>query len=190
LDLRQRVVTAAEKSFSMFGYKGTTMDQVARIANVGKGTIYTFFDSKEALFISILNSLIDDLKRTAETAIDEERPFFDNLEQALRGILTYRQQHELFVKLIQEVREIGTGAVVDGLAYVEDAIVQFITRHLREGQRRGDVAPCNSEVVAFVMLRTYTSLVVEWEQRHAPLSDEEIRQTFHQLFANGLNRQV
>ncbi|MER2090772.1 MAG: helix-turn-helix domain-containing protein, partial [Sporosarcina sp.] len=43
MDRRQVILEAAAKSFSLFGYKATTMDQVAKIANVGKGTIYTFF---------------------------------------------------------------------------------------------------------------------------------------------------
>ena len=87
---------------------------------------------------------------------------------------------------MQEVREIGTSAVVEGLAYVENAIIQFIARHLNEAMDHGEIAQCDAEVVAFIMLRTYTALVVEWEQRHAPLSDDAIRETFHQLFAVGL----
>lgn len=46
VDRRQQVLQAAAKSFSLFGYKATTMDQVAKIANVGKGTIYTFLQTK------------------------------------------------------------------------------------------------------------------------------------------------
>ncbi|MFD1909464.1 TetR/AcrR family transcriptional regulator [Paenibacillus rhizoplanae] len=34
--------------FSLFGYKATTMDQVAKIANVGKGTIYTFLRTRNS----------------------------------------------------------------------------------------------------------------------------------------------
>ncbi|MEH7109635.1 TetR/AcrR family transcriptional regulator, partial [Bacillus sp. JJ1764] len=40
-DRRRMIVEAATKSFSLFGYKATTMDQFAKLANVGKGTIYT-----------------------------------------------------------------------------------------------------------------------------------------------------
>lgn len=50
MDRRQEILEAATKSFSLFGYKATTMDQVAKLANVGKGTIYTFFANKEELF--------------------------------------------------------------------------------------------------------------------------------------------
>lgn len=48
VDRRQQVLQAATKSFSLFGYKATTMDQVAKIANVGKGTIYTFLRTRNS----------------------------------------------------------------------------------------------------------------------------------------------
>lgn len=47
IDRRQQVMDSAEKSFALFGYKATTMEQVARLANVGKGTIYTFSKIKK-----------------------------------------------------------------------------------------------------------------------------------------------
>lgn len=42
IDRKALILQAATLSFVQFGYKATTMDQVSRIANVGKGTIYTF----------------------------------------------------------------------------------------------------------------------------------------------------
>ncbi|MES9682444.1 helix-turn-helix domain-containing protein, partial [Gottfriedia acidiceleris] len=47
---KQNILQAATKSFTIFGYKATTMSQIAKQANVGKGTIYTFFKNKEELF--------------------------------------------------------------------------------------------------------------------------------------------
>ena len=38
-DKKLKIINAAKKSFSNFGYKATTMDQIAKIAQVGKGTI-------------------------------------------------------------------------------------------------------------------------------------------------------
>lgn len=48
IDRKQSVVDAASKSFALFGYKATTMEQVAKLANVGKGTIYTFLKTKKS----------------------------------------------------------------------------------------------------------------------------------------------
>lgn len=53
IDRRQQIVEAASKSFALFGYKATTMDQVAKIANVGKGTIYTFLRIKNSCFMKL-----------------------------------------------------------------------------------------------------------------------------------------
>ena len=63
MDRRQEILEAASKSFSLFGYKATTMDQVAKIANVGKGTIYTFFANKEILFQEIVVKMISEMKQ-------------------------------------------------------------------------------------------------------------------------------
>ncbi len=48
---------------SSFGYKATTMDQVARLANVGKGTIYTFFKNKEELFSKATRRYIEEFAK-------------------------------------------------------------------------------------------------------------------------------
>ncbi|CAM3957057.1 Transcriptional regulator TetR family [Geobacillus stearothermophilus] len=45
-DRKRQIIEAATQSFAAFGYKATTMEQIAKLANVGKGTIYTFFSVK------------------------------------------------------------------------------------------------------------------------------------------------
>lgn len=105
MDRRQQVLQAAAKSFSLFGYKATTMDQVAKIANVGKGTIYTFFTNKEQLFDEILRDMMVEMKMIADREIRRDRPFFDNLHRVLDALLEFRSEQELFIKLSQESRE-------------------------------------------------------------------------------------
>lgn len=75
IDRRQQVIHAAAQSFAMFGYKATTMDQVAKIANVGKGTIYTFFTNKEQLFDQILVEVIQEMKNIAQREVHQESAF-------------------------------------------------------------------------------------------------------------------
>ena len=75
MDRKQEIIDAATKSFSLFGYKATTMDQVAKIANVGKGTIYTFFDNKEVLFQEIVIRMITEMKQEATIVMIEGNIF-------------------------------------------------------------------------------------------------------------------
>lgn len=44
---REEIIQAAERLFEHFGYGKTTVDEIAREAGIGKGTIYLQFQSKE-----------------------------------------------------------------------------------------------------------------------------------------------
>src|SRR5690625_3893230 len=97
-DRRQEILNAATESFSLYGYKATTMSQVAKLANVGKGTIYTFFKNKEELFREIINSLIIDMENAANQAIRSDKPFQENVHLALYRMLEFRLEHQLTIK--------------------------------------------------------------------------------------------
>ncbi len=130
IDRKKQIVDAATKSFSLFGYKATTMDQVAKLANVGKGTIYTFFSNKEELFDEIAFSLMDEMKGRAEKAISPTVTFSENVHNALFSMLEYRKEHKLTIKLYQEAREMGTPAVSDALQKLEQMVVEFLSERI------------------------------------------------------------
>lgn len=185
-DRRQQTVEAAAQAFAMFGYKATTMELVAKIAGVGKGTIYTFFATKEDLFNEIIRQLIAEMKAMVETIIDHNRPFFDNLAEVLHGILTFRERQELFVKLSQEVRELGTPAAKDGLARLEDSVIAYLRREVDLAMDKGEIRRGDSSLIAFLMFKLYVALAAEWSLHHAPLTKEEIAEQFTVLLKDGL----
>ncbi|MFD0589585.1 TetR/AcrR family transcriptional regulator [Paenibacillus sp. GCM10027627] len=186
IDRRQQIVDAAAKSFSLFGYKATTMDGVAKIANVGKGTIYTFFTNKEELFQEIMNRMIGEMKRVAETAIEPGRTFFDNLNAALELLLDFREEHELALKLSQEMREIGTPMALEGLQQLENAVVGYIAVQVKLAIEKGQIKPCEPEMTAFIMLRLYMALTVEWKKGHKPLEKGQVAERLRFYLEQGL----
>ncbi|MCH1625463.1 TetR/AcrR family transcriptional regulator [Ferdinandcohnia quinoae] len=188
VDRRQLIIDAATKSFSLFGYKATTMDQVAKLANVGKGTIYTFFKNKDELFGDIVNTLIKDMKAVAEKAIKTDSSFHDNANRVLFELLEFRKSHQLTIKLFQEERDIGTQAVVDVVQRVEQAIINYMKGIIQEAIDRGEIKECDPEITAFVMLKLYVSLIFDWERNHQPLVKEEISQLFELYFFHGLSK--
>lgn len=52
---RTRVLDAAAELFVAQGYPGTTLRQIAATAGIKAGSVYHHFDSKEALFVAVLN---------------------------------------------------------------------------------------------------------------------------------------
>ncbi|MHA7965199.1 TetR/AcrR family transcriptional regulator [Paenibacillus sp. CAU 1782] len=186
VDRRQLIVEAAAKSFSMFGYKATTMDGVARIASVGKGTIYTFFANKEELFQVIMKEMILEMKNVAESVIQPNRHFFDNLNAALERLLDFREQHELALKLLQEVREIGTPMAVEALGQLERAVVGYISAQVGKAVERKEIKPCDPEMTAFVMLKLYMALAVDWQKTYGPISKQQLSEKLRFYLEGGL----
>ena len=50
-EIRRRIVEAAVSVFSQKGYRGSTVADVVRESGLSVGAIYTYFPSKEALFL-------------------------------------------------------------------------------------------------------------------------------------------
>jgi TetR/AcrR family transcriptional regulator len=185
---KQQIIDAATKSFSLFGYKATTMDQVAKLANVGKGTIYTFFKNKEELFDEIVSTLIKEMKEAAEQVIDPQLSFFENVHRALYRILEFRKQHQLAIKLFQEEREIGTPAVQEVMKKLEAAIIAYIKQKIEAAIEKGEIRDCDAEITAFLMLKLYVALIFDWEKNHEPLDKEKIAELFELYFLKGLSK--
>ena len=81
-DTRLAVIKAAQDIFARFGYKKTTVDDIARAAHKVKSTIYQYFESKEEIFQTIVEKESQILKEEIRKAIKAQ----DNPKKKL---LTY-----------------------------------------------------------------------------------------------------
>ena len=65
---RAAILDAALRVFGQYGYRRTSMDDIAREAEIGKGTIYLSFASKEKVFQALSQSLAQRMLAGAEVA--------------------------------------------------------------------------------------------------------------------------
>ncbi|MEN0588584.1 TetR/AcrR family transcriptional regulator [Kurthia gibsonii] len=183
MDRRHEILVAANKSFTLFGYKATTMDQVARMANVGKGTIYTFFENKDVLFQEIVMGMIEEMKNEAERIINPNVSFLENAHQILMKLLQFRDVHKLYAKLVEEGHALRTPQVENVLKKIENEILTYISSKIQIAIDKKEIKPCNPEHVAYLVFKVYLSFVVEWSETH----DEELDEhTIVDLFKNTL----
>ena len=67
--LRDAILAAGERVFGRRDYSQVQMDDVAAACGVGKGTLYRYFPSKQALYLAVtfdgIEKLRDELARTA-----------------------------------------------------------------------------------------------------------------------------
>jgi len=187
VDRKQEILLGAAKSFSMFGYKATTMEQVAKIANVGKGTIYNFFTNKEELLQEVVISMIRDMKTEADKTMLPSASFIENAHNGLMKMLQFREQHLLFAKLIEEEKAIQTPAVKQMLMKVEEEIVTYLAERIRVGIQKNEIRPCKPELVGYLLLKSYLAMVVDWHLTHEEaLHEDEILDLFKETIFRGI----
>lgn len=73
-ETRTRIVTVAMELFERQGFNSTTMEQIADVADVAKGTLYNYFPVKEAIISAFMRisaiSAIPDVERLLKNAPD------------------------------------------------------------------------------------------------------------------------
>ena len=187
MDRRQVILEAATKSFSLFGYKATTMDQVAKLANVGKGTIYTFFANKEELFHEIVFTMIHEMKVEKDAVISEQCSFQENAHVVLMKMLEFRERHALLAKLIAEEKDMQTPIVQAVLVKVEKEILQYIAEHIERAIAKGEIRQVDVELVAYLLFKAYMAFAVDWQVTHEHvLSEEKIVDVFRDTIFRSL----
>src|SRR5881227_2693122 len=76
---RTQILDAAATVFAEKGFHRATIKEIARVAGIADGTIYTYFSSKTDVLLGLLNRLNESTEREQQLASDSEqdiRSFF------------------------------------------------------------------------------------------------------------------
>jgi TetR/AcrR family transcriptional regulator, regulator of autoinduction and epiphytic fitness len=92
---RAAILEAAQKLFSQYGYRRTSIDDIAREAEIAKGTVYLSFKSKEQIFRALCENLAERVVTDAAAAASLDGP----LENRLRAIL--EAKYGLYFELVK-----------------------------------------------------------------------------------------
>lgn len=71
------------EAVSRYGYAGTTLRELVRIAAVSKSTFYDHFDSKQEAFLATSDTIAEELRKRVMAAVDAEEDHRDRLVTAL-----------------------------------------------------------------------------------------------------------
>lgn len=90
---KKNILDAAEKIFFSKGISDSSMDQVAKEANVGKGSLYLYFDSKKALYRGILKRAYITLKAQIEGDITPSKNGLENILEIANAYKNFSLEH-------------------------------------------------------------------------------------------------
>jgi AcrR family transcriptional regulator len=135
---RERVIEAARDCFAADGLDAQ-MDDVARCAGVGVGTVYRHFPTKAGLVQALAEQRFAALAAEAIRALDVEDPW-----EAFSGFIWRAAEIHAEDRALQQVMGAVPGAIPAAAAArtdLQEAITKLIRRAQRAGELRRDVGP-------------------------------------------------
>ncbi|GAB4516617.1 MAG: hypothetical protein Tsb0020_35260 [Haliangiales bacterium] len=88
-DKRAAILDAAVSLFSHYGYRRTSVEDVAKEAGIAKGTVYLYYRNKQALFGAVCGHVADTFLARSEAALAERGPLGDKALALLRAKFGY-----------------------------------------------------------------------------------------------------
>ena len=166
-EFRKKVILTAGQIFSRYGFRKTTMDEIARALKMGKSSIYYYFNSKEEIFEAVVRNEANILRNELTTAIksmespvDKMRKYvfvrmkaFEKLSNYYNAIFDKNLDHFDFIEHVREKYD-----------REELAILRLI---LYDGYRKNVFSISNSEYTALAIQTTLKGLEVPlfWQKK-------------------------
>jgi AcrR family transcriptional regulator len=145
---RQRILRAAAEVFTQRGLEAT-LDDVARQAGVGVGTVYRRFPDKESLVAELFQDRIDTIVSVAEEACAAPDPW-----QALVSYLEYTAASMAGDLGLRQLMMFGTYGK-DKVAYAREqlrpVVSKLVERAQAAGALRGDFCATDVPLIAFML---------------------------------------
>ena len=172
-EFRRKIIVSAGRIFSRYGFKKTTMDEIAKALKMGKSSIYYYFESKEEIFEAVVlweaNILRNELTtaiKSVESPIDKMKSYvfvrmkaFEKLANYYNAIFDKNLDHFDFIEQIRAKYD-----------REELAILRLI---LYDGTRKKVFNVDNSEYTALAIQTTLKGLEVPlfWKKKEVNIGN-------------------
>jgi TetR/AcrR family fatty acid metabolism transcriptional regulator len=190
-DKRQQIMRAAEKLFSGKRFHEITMSDVARVAQVGKGTIYQYFEDKEDLFFQTLTSGFDEMCETLQGKVPRNAPFVEQLVHACATIDGFfaARRHLFEMSQVEDARMAAfKGKMREHWMAHHDKLTRTLATVMANGVAEGTVrAEYPPEMLATMLLG-----MVSMRARHLAHMPEPFNrlEATIDLFLNGVGKRM
>jgi len=134
---RENILKIAREIFSKYGFKKTTLDDIANAVRKGKSSLYYYFKSKEDLFQAVIMKEVEILGHELEIVINRNTDPVDKLrDYILTKMATFRNLANFYHAIENDVTAVGFIDEVK-IKYEQDEI-RMIKRILIEGVRKNE----------------------------------------------------
>jgi AcrR family transcriptional regulator len=181
-ELRERLFRAALSLFARKGYAETTVNDITEAADVGKGTFFNYFPSKEHILLGFAETQLSKL----ETIVREIRESRVPMSEGLRG-LVHRMteapiQNPAVVRALLQAH-LSSPVVRAGMFRLHREHQKLMGGLLRQGQQQDEVRrDLPAEQIAQILRQTIFGTLLFWSLVGDASLTERIEQSLHLLW--------
>ena len=137
-DIRKKILDAAEHRLWHYGFKKTTIDEIAADAGVGKGTVYLYFESKEDIALAIVTHFkLASLDEMRKIALETDAEPLDKLKLLLSHPLIMAYQRCLQSPAAQEIVLAVRPQIQERLWPYQEQEISLIATVIQDGNKQG-----------------------------------------------------
>lgn len=163
-DKLRRIKAAARALFLKKGYDGATMREIARRADVGLGTLFSYAADKRDLLFLIYNDELQRITRAGFATVDRRATFLSSVVAAFSGYYAFFAREPEFMRhVLREIIFYSSGPEAPRIRRGRETIIAGLVRLIAEAKRRSLLSTsANNRAIAEVIFAVYQAEVRRW----------------------------
>jgi TetR/AcrR family fatty acid metabolism transcriptional regulator len=164
------IIDAARRVIARDGPGKASMERIAEEARISKGTLYLYFDSKDALVQEATERGHAEMAAYVDAALREARSPVGAIEAYIRSTLQFCDEHEMLFRAMNTYPDSEGGAASRVVARHVDGYVDRLEEYIRQGIASGALRPVNARRMARVLVEAVRGIVIERLREQAAVS--------------------
>jgi len=149
---RQQIIDAAAELFTSKGFYGTSMSELASATGLTKGAFYHHFDTKDALFYAVVQSVQEKWQRAVGQEVSQTTNALDQLSALLTSHARLLRQEPTLCLVITGLTvemEDNNDSFIAALHGVYLALIGFVEQIIVDGQAKQQIRnDVNAQMIA------------------------------------------
>lgn len=188
---RDEIVDAAMRLFSEKGFHNVSMQEIAAEAEFATGTVYSFFDSKEALYLEIMNEVADNVLSVVQPFLDGQADEREKLAGFIRASVRVFRENSAAIRLFlranqRPVSQIGTTRFSKTAIKVHDTLQARLRQVYAAGVRKGTFRAFDPRVVALALDAALRAIIFSVAEDTDETALEQKVTDIEELFFRGI----
>jgi AcrR family transcriptional regulator len=136
---RKAIMDASIQLFTSKGYESTSINDLAREAKIGKGTIYSYFKTKREIFLAFCRDELDFIQTEVKENTNDSMAMIEKLLAVFMGTFKFISQNREFGRLLMRESFFPIDDNVEQSRQIDELYINMLVEIFRAGQARGEL---------------------------------------------------